>query len=211
MKNGWIDISVPLENGMVEWPGDSPLRLSLLSEIARGDDLNVTAVSMTMHAGTHMDAPRHFFRDGKSIAEMPIDATAGPARVIEISDPEAVRAAELKAHRIRRGERILFKTQNSVRCWRERRFCEDFVYVARDAAEHMVERGVRVVGIDYLSVGGFHKDLFETHQILLEAGVWIIETLDLRGVEPGRYDLICLPLRVPGSDGAPARAVLRRR
>jgi arylformamidase len=210
-EHEWIDITVPLENGMVEWPGDTPVRVSKLEEIARGDELNVTAVAMTLHAGTHIDAPRHFFRDGKSIEQMPIEATVGPARVIEIEDPECIRAEVLTPHHIGQGERILFKTQNSVRFRGDRRFHEDFVYVARDAAEHLVERGVRVVGIDYLSIGGFHTDLFETHQILLGASIWVIETLDLTAVAPGNYDMICLPLRVPGIDGAPARAVLRPR
>lgn len=140
----------------------------------------------------------------------PPEATVGPCRVIEIFDPVAVTAAELAPHDPRAGERILFKTENS----RQRRlyaevFFEPFVYVAEDAAKLLVENGVRSVGVDYLSVGGFFKDGVETHVALLGAGVWVIEGLDLSECAAGDYELNCLPLKILGSDGAPARALLR--
>lgn len=175
----------------------------------RGDASNLSAISMGSHTGTHMDAPLHFIRGGKGIDKMPLDATVGRARVIEIHDAESIKPEELAHHRIRRGERILFKTQNSLRGWKAKSFIEDFVFISKEAACFLRDRGVRVVGVDYLSVGGFKKDGIETHKTLLEAGIWIIEGLNLLGVKRGKYDLICLPLKLDEGDGAPARAILR--
>jgi arylformamidase len=210
VKRGWIDISVPLRSGMVHWPGDPSVQIERRLELDRGEVMNLSAVSMSLHTGTHMDAPLHFLQEGASLDEMPLEATVGRARVIEIRDPESVKPEHLDGRRLRRGERILFKTRNSKRCWARAEFCEDFVYISKEAARYLAERRVQTVGIDYISVGGFHQDTVETHQILLEAGIWIIEGLNLAGVRPGRYELVCLPLRVLRSDGAPARAILRR-
>lgn len=194
---------------MVHWPDDPPVRIELTSDIERGDVANVSRIDMGSHTGTHMDAPLHFVRGGKGLDEMPLDATIGRARVIEVHDPESVKPNELRLHGISRGERILFKTQNSARAWQKDAFVEDFVYVSQEAARYLAGCKIQTVGIDYLSVGGFFRDGVETHQALLEAGVWIIEGLDLSQVEPGEYELICLPLKIEGSDGAPARAILR--
>jgi arylformamidase len=133
----------------------------------------------------------------------------GLGRVIGIDDERAVTSDELERHRIRRGERILFKTRNSDRCYKTEGFVEDFVYISAGAARLLASRGVRCVGIDYLSVGGFFHDGRETHELLLGAGVWVIEGLDLSGIEPGPVELICLPLRLAGAEGAPARVLLR--
>jgi arylformamidase len=141
---------------------------------------------------------------------MPLDATIGPARVIQIRAEESITPAELKPYRIRRGERILFKTRNSARVWKTDEFDEDFVYISKEAAQNLAELGVRTVGVDYLSVGGFRRDGVETHRALLGAGIWIIEGLNLSGVKPGKYELLCLPLKVLGGDGAPARAILKK-
>jgi arylformamidase len=140
---------------------------------------------------------------------MPLDAAIGRARVIEVHDPESIKPYELRPHKIHGGERILFKTRNSARAWQEDGFIEDFVYVSKEAARYLATCEVRTVGIDYLSVGGFLRDGVETHQALLEAGIWIIEGLDLSQLEPGEYELLCLPLKIERSDGAPARAILR--
>jgi arylformamidase len=172
--------------------------------------MNLSAISLGSHSGTHIDAPLHFIPTGKSVPEMPFDAVIGPARVLEIADPESVKPEELAPHDIRSGERILFKTRNSERCWKTDSFIEDFVSISPGAAHFLAEKGVRAVGIDYLSVGAYGKNGGETHRILLESGAWIIESLDLSGVEPGEYELICLPLKVLNSEGAPARAVLRK-
>jgi arylformamidase len=157
-----------------------------------------------------MDAPLHFIRNGRTIDEMPLDATVGRARVVQIDDPKSIKREELLAQAISAGERILFKTANSAKAWSSDKFEEDFVFIAQDAARYLAERGVLCVGVDYLSVGGFHEDGPETHHALLEAGVWIIEGLDLKAIEPGEYDMACLPLKLIGAEGAPARAILRR-
>lgn len=209
MMSEWIDISMPLVNGMTGWPGDAPPRFTQTAWLERGGLCNVTRMEASVHTGTHMDAPRHFLRGGAGMEALPLEAVLGPARVAAVRDPRAVTPAELPAD-LQRGERILFRTQNSDRDLLRRPFSEDFVYIARDAARALAAAGVQTVGIDYLSVGGFRDDLVETHEILLAAGVWIIEGLDLARIGPGRYDLACLPLRIMGSDGAPARAALRR-
>jgi arylformamidase len=157
-----------------------------------------------------MDAPLHFVRGGTGLDRMPLSATIGSARVIEIRDRESIKPAELRPHKIRRGERILFKTRNSVRSWKTDAFDEHFVYISQAAARYLAERRVQTVGVDYLSVGGYQRDGVETHQALLGAGIWIIEGLNLAKVKPGKYELVCLPLKVLASDGAPARAILRR-
>ena len=205
----WIDISVTLRDSMVHWPSDPPVRIVRAHDMERGDTTNLSTISISLHTGTHMDAPLHFIRQGIGIDKLPLNTTVGRARVIEIQDTESIKIEELLQHQIIRGERILFKTRNSSRVWQADNFIEDFVYISKDAARFLVERKVKVVGIDYLSVGGFKYDSVETHQTLLEGGVWIIEGLNLSFVSPGKYDLICLPLKVEQGDGAPARAILR--
>jgi arylformamidase len=209
MSSPWIDISVPLKSGMVNWPSDPPARISHVKEMEKGDPCTVSLLEMGAHTGTHMDAPAHFVRGGCGISTMPLDTAIGAARVIAIRDRVSVRPEELARHRIRRGERILFRTRNSEQCWGTDTFVEDFVYISAAAAHYLVERRVRLVGIDYLSVGGFHRDGADTHQALLTAGIWVLEGLNLKKVRQGRYQLVCLPLKIDGGDGAPARAVLR--
>jgi len=207
---GWIDVTVSLRSRMVHWPGDPPVEIERASDMDRGDPANVTAIRMGAHTGTHMDAPVHFVPGGSGIDAMPLSAVLGKARVIEIADREKITVGELRRHGLRRGERILFKTANSSRCWQTDRFVEDFVYIPHETAEFLVEQGVRTVGVDYLSVGGFEKDGRATHRTLLGAGIWIIEGLDLSHVDPGVYEMLCLPLKIAGGDGAPARALLRK-
>jgi len=210
MIHDWIDVSVPLHSGMVHWPDNPPVRIEYMLYMGRGDVCNVSTLSMGSHTGTHMDGPFHFLPEGKGLHEMPFHAALGRARVIEIGDPESIKPGELRPHHIRQGERLLFKMLNSSRCWKTDTFVEDFVYLSQEAARYLASVGVLTVGIDYLSVGGYTKDGVETHRALLEADIWIIEGLDLSQVEPGTYELICLPLRIDGSDGAPARAILRK-
>ena len=211
MSSDWIDVSVPLQSGMLHWPGDPPAVISRALDMDHGAACNVTQLAMGAHTGTHMDAPLHFIPTGAAIDAVPLAAIIGPARVLAISDPAAITVAELHAHQIARGERILFKTRNSARAWINAPFSEEFVYITHDAAQYLAGIGIQTVGVDYLSVGGFHQDGPETHRALLAAGIWIIEGLDLTAIAPGTYDLICLPLRLLGADGAPARAVLRPR
>lgn len=209
-RSSWIDISVRLHNAMAHWPGDPEVRIERTYDMELGDSANLSLISMGSHTATHIDAPLHFIRQGTGIDGMPLDTTVGRARIIEIKDPESIKPGELAGYDIRRGERILFKTRNSAHVWQEDTFKEDFVFISKEAASFLVERKVRVVGVDYLSVGGYKRDGQEIHQTLLGGGVWIIEGLDLSAVSPGWYELICLPLKIERGDGAPARALVRR-
>jgi arylformamidase len=205
----WIDISVPVRNGMVHWPGDPQFHIERATDQEKGDPATVSKMTLGVHTGTHMDAPLHFIPHARSIDQIPLDATVGPARVIAISNPKSIQRADLIPHSIAPGERILFRTLNSDRAWKTDQFQEDFVFISQDAARYLAERAIRAVGVDYLSVGGFRQDGPETHHALLAAGIWIIEGLNLSAVQPGNYELVCLPLKLIGSEGAPARAILR--
>ena len=195
---------------MVHWPGDPFVDVRQVMDMAAGDSCNLTHLNMSAHTGTHMDAPRHFTRHGVSMSACQPADTVGPCRVIEIHDPQAIRAAELQPHNPQPGEIILFKTSNSATRYQTNEFHEDFVYLANDAAQLLAAAKVRTVGIDYLSIGGFHHDLVETHVTLLSAGIWVIEGINLAQIQPGNYELNCLPLKLEGADGAPARALLRK-
>ena len=207
IAKGWIDVSVPLEDGLVPWPGDPPFRLERVSDVANGDSCTFSTLSMSAHAGTHMDAPLHYLRGGRTVDQLPADATVGPARIIPIRNRRIIDEGDLRLQRIRTGERLLFKTRNSAR-GRAGKFFEDYVAISADAARYLASRRLRSVGIDGPSVGPFNNGA-ETHRVLLGAGIWIIEGLDLSRAQAGPCDLICLPLRIVGGDGAPARAILR--
>ncbi|MBF0554528.1 MAG: cyclase family protein [Nitrospirae bacterium] len=206
--NNWVDISIDNKNGMVVWPGDPEYSMKRIHDIDKGDTLNLSLITMTSHTGTHMDAPLHWIRGGKSIDEMPLSITVGTARVIEIKDTESIKVSELKDYALKKGERILFKTLNSKN--RMDKFTGDFVYISVEAARYISQIGVLMVGVDYLSVGGYHTDGQLIHTTLLEAGVWIIEGLDLSLADSGEYELVCLPLKLLGCDGAPSRSILRK-
>ena len=195
---------------MVHWPGDAPYQIERLKDFANGDPLTLSYIKLGVHTGTHMDAPLHFVKGGSTIDSMPIEATVGLARVVSIHDRESVKVAELEPLNLQPGERILFKTYNSEHCWNTDAFAEDFIYISHEAAEYLAACQVRTVGVDYLSVGGFRKDGLETHQALLGGGIWVIEGLNLQGIEPGNYELMCLPLKLANAEGAPARALVRK-
>jgi arylformamidase len=211
MISTWIDVSVPIHPGMHEWPGDNPFRLQWVADVERGDAFSLSRATTTWHVGTHMDAPGHFVRGGARIDAFPPEAGIGRARVIGIRHPRYVTSAELARHRIRPGERLLFKTRNSSTSWKNPSFSREFVSIAPDAARMLAARRVRLVGIDYLSVDPFESEDMPAHKSLLGAGIWVVEGLNLETVRPGRYDLVCLPLRIVGGDGSPVRAALRRR
>ena len=205
----WIDISAPLKSGMVHWPGDPEVKIERVRDAEKGDRNTLSEVCMGVHTGAHIDAPLHFVRGGVGIDQLPLDAAMGRARVIEIEDGESIKVEELQKHDIRHGERILFKTRNSSHVWRKADFVEDFVYISIDAARLLVECRVSLVGVDYLSVGGYKRNGSEVHVTLLGAGIWLIEGLDLSKVGAGEYELVCLPLKIVDGDGAPARAVVK--
>jgi arylformamidase len=208
-ESEWIDVSVPVFTGMVHWPDNPPVEVSFVMQLEHGDACNLSKLSLGVHTGTHMDAPLHFVANGQSIDHLPLNATIGRARVIEIKDQKAINVDELEEHNIHSGERILFKTSNSQRCWQTNEFVKDFVSIAPDAAQYLALQQICTVGVDYLSVGGFYGGGPETHRALLEAGIWVIEGLNLSQVQAGIYDLICLPLKLSGAEGAPARAILK--
>lgn len=207
----WIDLTAPLHAGTPHWPDAPDVKLERMVSMDDGAVCNVSMLHLSVHTGTHMDAPLHFVANGIGMDQMPLDATIGPCRVVEIKDKESIKVKHLKPLNLRKGERLLIKTINSKRCWNDSKFVEDFVYISQDAAAYMVERGIMTIGVDYLSVGGFFKDGIETHHHLLRACVWIIEGLNLSQVKPGKYDLLCLPLKTLNCDGAPARALLKTR
>ncbi|MCS7043605.1 MAG: cyclase family protein [Bryobacteraceae bacterium] len=205
--SGWIDISAPLRAAMTVWPGDAAARIERVESLEQGGAYNLTRLAMSAHTGTHVDAPLHFLAGGAAIDAMPAEAMIGPARVVRV-EGEAIRAGDVPDD-VERGARILFRTRNSERDLFGGTFHEDYVYLARDAAEKLAQAGALLVGIDALSVSGFREDPAETHRVLLGAGVWILEGIRLGGVAPGEYELVCVPLRIEGADGAPARALLR--
>jgi len=202
-----FDVSVPIRDGMVHYAGNPPVHVTRVSSLEDGDTANVSELDMGAHSGTHVDAPAHFLADGAGAEALPLNALIGPAEVIDATsatlalDLVTLRDLELPA---RGSERILFKTRNS-QLWSRDEFTRDFVRLDGEAAAYLVERGVKLLGIDYLSIGDA-----EAHRVLLGAGVVCVEGLDLRGIKPGSYELVCLPLKLVGSDGAPARAVLMR-
>jgi arylformamidase len=205
------DISLPVLPGMPVWPGDPPVELERFSDMACGDECNVSRLACSVHTGTHVDAPLHFFQHGASVEQLSLDVLIGPALVVECADVDAITAAYLDALAMPADTtRLLFKTRNS-RLWSqpESSFRSDFVALTNDAAAWVVAHGIRLVGIDSLSIQLFHDSDSQTHQRLLEAGVVIVEGLNLCEIaQPGVYQFVCLPLKLVGSDGAPARAVL---
>jgi len=191
------------------YPGDPVLEMARVRAIARGDIANVTQIALGVHTGTHVDAPAHFIEGAPTLEAIPLDRFVGEARVLDLGGLAAIDAAAFARHEIRTGDIVLCKTDNSA-LWKRDGFQEGFTHLTHDAAEYLVERKVRTVGIDYLSIERFGSTTFEVHKTLLGGGIPIIEGLDLSAVDPGPYFLSCLPLRLEGVDGAPARAVLLR-
>ena len=207
------DVSVLISDKLPIWPGDPGISVKLTSSLARGDNANVTVIDMGAHTGTHIDAPFHFEPDGKTIDQLPIEILIGPCRVIEMLDvKESIGPSVLEKLDLGGAVRILFKTRNS-RWWEygEKEFQKKFVHLSEEGARYLVEQGVKLVGIDYLSVERFKSPDHATHHLLLRNQVVIIEGLNLSGVAMGEYELIALPLKLKGADGSPARVVLRER
>ena len=201
------DVSVPIHPGMHVFKGDPAVDISLSLSIEKGDFANVSALSMGAHTGTHIDAPRHFFNDGKTVDQIPLNLLIGPARVVEVAGVKDISRALISSLNLEDCERLLFKTSNSS-LWDKTSFQEEFTYLAECASEYLVEIGTRLVGIDYLSVEEYGTEKPVAHVTLLKAGVIILEGLNLSRVQPGFYTLVCLPLCIKGADGSPCRAVL---
>ena len=202
------DISVPIRSGGLVYPGNPDIEITLQQAVAKGAGANVSLIRFGSHTGTHADAARHFFDDGQPVDKIPLERLIGPALLVSFADDvRAIGAAELEAHDLKDHKRILLRTRNSA-LLSQRDFARDYTYLAPDGAQYLVDKGVEVVGIDYLSIEQFHSGHHKTHRTLLAKSVVILEGLDLSAPAPGEYQLICLPLRIEGCDGAPARAVL---
>ena len=200
------DVSIPIRPGMVIYHDNPGVEIELDSAIARGATANVSKVTMGAHTGSHVDGPSHFYDGRRGADSLPLEAMVGPALVMELGElaSGSITGEDLREAGIPAGtERLLLKTSNSE-LWNRDEFTRDFLRLDGSAADHVLELGIRLIGIDYLSIGDP-----EAHLALLGAGVVALEGLDLRGIEPGAYELLCLPLRLLDTDGAPARVVLR--
>ena len=207
------DVSVPLSAATPTYPGDPGIEIKQWLRLANGDAANVSLINFGLHSGTHVDAPAHFIEGGAKVDSLPLESLVGEAEVVEVADHIGVIDENfVAANCVSGSQRILFKTRNSA-FWDHlgQGFREDYVYIDPPAARRLVESGIKLVGIDYLSVEKFKSDSFPTHIAFLSSGVVILEGLDLRAVPSGRYELICLPLKVAegSGDGAPARVILR--
>ncbi|MCB0643291.1 MAG: cyclase family protein [Phaeodactylibacter sp.] len=204
-----IDISVTLDEQLPVWPDSHGVHISLLMDMAAGEEANVSRLDIDVHSGTHIDAPRHFLRDGAYTHEIPLEKTVGHCQVLDMRGKDRITADDLQHAALQPGiEKILFKTDNSEK-WRDphHTFDPNFCALTADAAQWVVDRGIHLTGIDYHSIQLFY-DSMETHRILLRAKVVILEGLNLLNVDPGTYKLLCLPLKVHGVEGISARAVL---
>ena len=209
------DVTLTLRAGMTTWGNEPGPELRPLRRIAKGDSANVSTLTLSDHTGTHVDPPIHFIEGGATVESLPVDALIGPCVVLGYDAATSITADWLDRARVPAdARRILFKTRNS-RLWDDpmHKFTRDIVAVGASAAKWCVDHGVRLVGIDYLTIEpqGPEKAGYPTHHTLLGAGVVIVEGLDLRAVAPGGYDLVCAPLKIAGGDGAPARVFLIER
>jgi arylformamidase len=202
------DISTPVRSGGVVYPGNPEIDIKLQQAISRGAGANVSSLAFGSHTGTHVDAARHFFDNGQTVDQIPLDRLVGPAILLTFPDDlMSIGAADLEKHDIDAHTRVLIRTRNS-RLLDRPEFVKDYTYLAPDGAQYLVDRGIELVGVDYYSIEQFHSGHHRTHLTLLERDVVIVEGLDLSEPERGEYQLVCLPLRLAGLDGAPARAIL---
>jgi arylformamidase len=206
-----FDVSVHISPQMPIWPGDPPVQIERVASINKGDPANLTRLSLGAHTGTHVDAPYHFFEKGLKVDQLPLSTLIGTAHVLEIySEERTITATDLGSLGLPSTvQRLLIKTDNSY-LWEGGllEFERDFIHLGRYAARWIVKRGIKLIGVDYLSVDSFNSKDKLAHHTLLEAGVVIIEGLNLSHVAQGVYQLYCLPLKIVDSDGAPARVVL---
>jgi len=205
-----LDVSVPLRPGMPVYPGNPDFENVPVHRIADGHSSNHSRLVLGTHTGTHVDAPLHFFDGRPGVDQMPLDLLIGRVRVVDVPDRGGITAQRLAAAGLREDIRVLFRTPNSALWNTTEGFHTDYSYISEDGARFLVDQGVKVVGVDYLSVEQFKKPGAPAHHVLLGAGVIIIEGLNLSDAEPGHYEMYCLPLKIANGDGAPARVVLKR-
>lgn len=208
--NNWIDVSIPVSSALPVWPGDPIPKLTWLSQLRRGDEVNLSKIDMSLHSGTHIDAPSHFIDGGQTIDEIPLELLIGVVQVISVPKELKViddRFLDLLDPDIQ--ENIFFKTNNSIdHLLYDKHFTKDFVAIDPSGAKWLVDHKKKVIGIDYLSVAPFW-DSTEPHKILLGANVMVVEGLDLCKIEEGKYHFICLPIKIKGREAAPARVVMK--
>jgi arylformamidase len=207
------DITFPISAATPIYEGDPAVEIKTVHSIANGASANVSQICCGMHTSTHVDAPAHFIEGARKVHDIDLEKLIGDCRVVEL-DVNVLVIEPQHLENFESAERVLFKTRNSA-YWNEpeKGFRKDFTYISPEAAHVLVEKNVKLVGIDYLSVEKFGSEDFATHKILLAKEIVIIEGLDLRQVPAGSYELICLPLKYIGGagDGAPARTVLREK
>ena len=203
------DITVPIHERMHAWPTDPKVKIRPNRQISKGNSCNLSRISFGSHTGTHVDAPYHFLEKGKKLDEIDLGVFMGKTWVFEIDVKNKINIKDINKLNLKGKERVLFKTENS-KIWKKRKkFFKEFIYVTDKAANFIAEAGVKLFGIDYLSVEGFGIENAPAHHILLKKGVVLLEGIDLSKVSQGEYELICLPLKIKGADGAPARVILR--
>ncbi len=202
-----IDISMRIRSDMLTYPGDRKAQMRKARALTRGDPYNLTELDLSAHTGTHVDAPNHFLHEGVDISTISLERFVGVSRVLDLRGVKFVEEKDLRAQRIGEGERILLKTDNSV-LLKEDRFYENHVYITHDGARYLKERGILLLGFDYISIEEHHAGEPLAHLELLMAGIPVLEGLDLSGVEEGEYFLVALPLSLGGAEASPVRAVL---
>lgn len=205
----WFDISWPIQPGMPVWPGDPAPELARTADLDKGDPVTLSTLSGGVHLGTHVDAPRHYLAGGAAIDAMPPAVMVGPARVVALPGAGPITAADLADLEPEPHSRLLLRTGNAALA-AAAGFRREFVGLTLEAARLLAARKLLVLGLDYLSVAAWGEDQAAIHRLFFEAGTWLLEGLDLSRVAPGRYELFCLPLLIPGAEAAPARALLRR-
>lgn len=204
------DVTVPLSPEVPIYPGDPPFEIHSTHRMSAGDPYNATRISLGTHVGTHVDAPSHFLAGGATVDQLPLEILIGKARVAQVPSRERIDRSDLETLDLRADLRVLLKTRMSGLMLKPQ-VHEDAVYLTVDAADYLAQAGIKLVGIDYLSIDRFGTADHPSHHALLEAGVVVLEGLDLSEVEPGEYDMTCLPLRIVGAEGSPARVILRTR
>lgn len=205
----YIDITIPIKDRMMVYQGDPEVIIEPFNSVDRGDSYNLLKIQMGSHTGTHIDAPYHFFKNGKSVDQIPMESLIGKVRVLMVRNEKVITPNILKGLDLNGVERILFKTDHSYLRDRYSRFRSSYVHLDIEAADYLANKGIKMVGIDSFSIESFDSKDNLCHKVLLGAGVLILEMLNLRDVDPGDYELICLPLNIFNGDGAPVRAILR--
>jgi arylformamidase len=203
------DATLPIQEGMVTFPGDPPFQIKPFFQRQKGDPFDLALMSMGTHLGTHLDPPAHYLERGATVDQLPLDTLVGPGMVLDMTGRTSVDQKDLEASEIGDHVRVLLKTDNGARLL-DTSFYEDYVYLTEEGARYLARRGVQLVGIDYLSIERYKNPGAPVHQVLLEAGIVVVEGVHLLGVAPGPYEIFCLPLRIKGADGAPARVILRQ-